>query len=512
MKFYTTTLMALVVGLFGLEAVSQTCDDCRYISPVFDSVTVSTVHFGQGENIEGDLQELYMDIYEPYGDTATNRPVVMFAFGGGFVQGSKDDWYVVEVCKHFTRAGYVCAAMDYRVGIDYLEIAQGQHARIFFRPMQDFRAAVQYMKADFTELGNNYRIDTNRIFAGGASAGAITALMMMYCDTVSEMEEMYIAGDPLDDLGGFNSTTGFYPNYSWNCMAVVNVAGALIDAEWIEPGDVPVISAHGDQDDIVPYGYGQFGGITLGVFNLEGSYVVDSIARERGVCSYLYTMEGKNHPSEDLGLPYIYGVVYRMMLRMYPLLENRSFCCSLDAEVAEGDTLYFNENTPPVTLNASVTGDNGNAQIRWCEIPCVNGSDAWDLTVQPDTNLEFVTVMAYEGQCSSADLMVLADSSALEPPKPESIYELENQVEMNIYPMPNDGEFTVVANLDKYAGQDILVEMYSIEGRKVLSKAYRTGSVLNLKVDGSRLSRGTYSIFLRTQEGLISTEKVVISR
>lgn len=506
-KFYIAVIALLFVSFSGL---SQTCDDCRYISPLFDSVTVSTVHFGEAEDIDGNIQQLYMDIYEPFGDTLTDRPVVMFAFGGGFVQGSKDDWYVVEVCKHFTRAGYVCAAMDYRIGIDYLEIAVGQHARIFFRPMQDYRAAVQYLKADYSELGNNFNIDTNRIFAGGASAGAITALMMNHCDSVSEMEEMYISGDPLDELGGFNSTSGFYPNYSWRTMATVNVAGALIDANWIDVGDVPIVSAHGDQDDIVPYDSGPFGGITLGVFNLEGSYVVDSIARAKGVCSYLYTMEGKNHPSEDLGLPYIYGVVYRMMLRMYPLLEGRSFCCALDAEVAEGDTLYFNENTAPVTLNAAVTGDNGNAQIKWCEIPCVNGSDAWSLTVYPDTNLDFVTVMAYEGQCSSADLMVLADSSAFMPPEPESVYELGGKIAMTIYPSPSNGQFTVTADLDKYAGQEILIEMYSVEGRKVLSKAYRSGSKLNLRVDGSQLSEGAYSVLVRTKEGLLSAGKVVI--
>src|ERR1041385_1992453 len=144
--------------LFFASAISaQQCSDCRYVSPIFDSVTKETVHFGEAVTIHGDTQQLYMDIYQPYGDTALSRPLVMFAFGGGFVQGSKDDWYVYDVCRHFSKAGYVCAAMDYRLGIDYAEIFTLQYMRIFFRPMQDYRGAVQYMKWDFAENGNNYR-------------------------------------------------------------------------------------------------------------------------------------------------------------------------------------------------------------------------------------------------------------------------------------------------------------------------------------------------------------------
>jgi hypothetical protein len=51
--------------------------------------------------------------------------------------------------------------------------------------MQDMRAAVQYLKADFAELGNNYNIDTSRILIGGASSGAMTSMMTAYCDKES---------------------------------------------------------------------------------------------------------------------------------------------------------------------------------------------------------------------------------------------------------------------------------------------------------------------------------------
>ncbi len=141
-------LPLFLAGVLFNFSQAQDCTDCRYISPVFDSVTVETVQFGEGINIDGVNQQLFMDVYQPYGDTMTNRPVLIFAFGGGFVQGSREDWYVKEVCNHFAKAGYVAVANDYRIGIDPAEIIALQHMRIFFRPMQDMRGTVQYLKAD----------------------------------------------------------------------------------------------------------------------------------------------------------------------------------------------------------------------------------------------------------------------------------------------------------------------------------------------------------------------------
>src|ERR1041385_1366467 len=95
--FFSSFVLLQISGVQG-----QTCSECRYISPVFDSITIETVHFGRGVNSDGDTQELYMDIYQPFGDTFSKRPVVIFAFGGGFVTGSRDTWHAVEVCKNFT--------------------------------------------------------------------------------------------------------------------------------------------------------------------------------------------------------------------------------------------------------------------------------------------------------------------------------------------------------------------------------------------------------------------------
>lgn len=509
MKRIFPLLSVLAISLFCTSTTfSQQCSDCRYIAPIFDSITIQTVHFGSAVKINGDTQQLYMDIYEPFGDTATNRPVVMFAFGGGFVQGSKNDWYVKEVCRHYTKAGYVCAAMDYRVGINYLEIIQLQHMRIFFRPMQDYRGSVQYLKWDYAENGNNFRIDTNLIFAGGASAGAITALMMQYCDKPTEMAEMGNIS-ALDALGGFYSTSGFHQNYSWNCAATVNVAGALINANWIEPGDAPIMSAHGDADQVVPYSYGPLGGGALGnIFDLQGSYVVDSIARMKGVCSYLYTMEGRDHPSESMGIEYFYSIVYRIMLRMQAVRNNQSFCCPLKVDITPGDTLFYGIGTPPTELTAVVTNDNGNSSLHWCTMPCQLSSTTATITVTPDSTLKYVAATVSEGGCLSGDLYFIFDSLFI----PSAINTVD-EILFSIYPQPSSDLIHVTADLSKHKSKTVALVLTNVVGQQVYQQTF---DVLNteaqLVIDTKGLPSGSYLLSVVLDESKVASKRVTLLR
>jgi len=516
MKQCALWLCAVAFLLHGNTLFAQSCSDCRYVSPVFDSVTVTTVKFGQGERANGAMQELYMDIYEPYGDTATNRPVAVFAFGGAFVTGSRDDWYVVLVCEHLAKAGYVVASIDYRIYDDFgelaAEVAEGllsgvpYHMRIFFRPMQDMRAAVQYMKADYAELGNNYRIDTSRILLGGASSGAITALMVAYCDKESELAELGGGNiSPITALGGFNSTTGLYPNYNWNSLAVFQVSGAILNPAWIEPGNIPVISAHGDADDVVPYKAGAFAGLTFGFFNMYGSYLVDSAARANDVCSYLYTMEGKNHPSEDFGIEYIKSVVYRLMLRMHAVVNGRSFCCPLNVSVTADDTIRYNPAGQEFTVSANITNDNGNAQVQWCSIPCSVNSLAPGITLQPDTGLHYLSALCYENNCQSVALEMLKIDSSLVNVSPLTV----QPATFTIYPLP--AAETVVLNLSNCKAGEKRLDILDIAGRVVLSETI-SGQANREVVSVKSLSQGSYFANLISNTENFQPQKLLIAK
>ncbi|MEL6634462.1 MAG: esterase, partial [Bacteroidota bacterium] len=75
--------------LLYMHAQDQSaCTGDRYRLEIFAS-TDSTLAIKYGENVTigGNAQELFMDIYEPTGDTVTERPLIIFAFGGSFISG-----------------------------------------------------------------------------------------------------------------------------------------------------------------------------------------------------------------------------------------------------------------------------------------------------------------------------------------------------------------------------------------------------------------------------------------
>ena len=79
MKKITYTVALLLCSNFLLAQ----CDG-RYQTEIFDQVDVSTVTYS-------DIHNLSMDIYQPVGDDVTNRPLIVFAHGGTFITGSKDN-------------------------------------------------------------------------------------------------------------------------------------------------------------------------------------------------------------------------------------------------------------------------------------------------------------------------------------------------------------------------------------------------------------------------------------
>ena len=218
---------AALVLLSAFPAWSQEeCDGYRYrYTGAFDGVVVdANLLYGEHINIDFVPQDLLLDIYSPQGDALDNRPLVLMAHGGFFVGGSKADPSVVSLCEDLAQMGYVTASFGYRLGIDNFFDLQTSFIESVWRAVHDSRAAVRYFRKSAT-LGNPFRIDTNRIYLGGVSAGGFIALHHAYVDEQSEIPS---AIDPSETglgggLEGLSGNTG----YSSEVHGVVNIAGAL---------------------------------------------------------------------------------------------------------------------------------------------------------------------------------------------------------------------------------------------------------------------------------------------
>ena len=266
----------------------------RFDQEVFSTVTKTTdITYGANTDYQGVNVILKMDIYQPTGDVLPMRPLIIFAHGGSFIGGDKSNQDQVDLCNHFAKRGYVCATINYRLGFAF-PINAATATDAVFRAVQDMKAVVRYFRED-AATANNYKIDPNIIIAGGTSAGAFTALHLAYLNTYAELPasvDTAIIGDLEGNSGN--------PGYPSNVVAVINLCGALGHANWVTPGDPPLVSMHGTVDGTVPYATAMLSltlvpPFAIPIMVVDGSYSIHNYINTFNHPSEMYTWFGQGH-------------------------------------------------------------------------------------------------------------------------------------------------------------------------------------------------------------------------
>ena len=286
----------LLITFITFVFCQSECENGRYLEEIYDVDIQYQIQYGQNVNqtILGSqvTENLYMDIYSPENDDFENRPLIFFLFGGSFVGGSKSSSDIVALCTKYAKRGYVAVAIDYRLSQHLLFFnANEENAyKAVMKAIHDLKAAIRYFNMN-DELYDDYKIDVNRIYAGGYSAGAITAINAAYLNEYDEIPSFLY--DDYDELGGLEGLSG-NPGYSSDFYGIVNLSGAVGDQSWIIENDIPIVSMHGDQDDTVPYDDNL---VTLFGLNVEvdGSYVIHQRMMELGNYSDLHTYVNQGH-------------------------------------------------------------------------------------------------------------------------------------------------------------------------------------------------------------------------
>lgn len=199
-----------------------------------------------------DTNHLLMDVYYPQKQN-DEHACIIFAFGGGFVNGSRDDGQVKSVKDYYTQKGYVVIAIDYRLGLrdtKKFSIASGVKK---FQNAIDMAASDLLSSVDFI-LNNllvtdEFIINPDNIILMGSSAGAITILQSDYaiCNRLP-----YASMIPLDFhfAGVMPFSGGIFSNKG------------KVKYKYCSPA--PTLFYHGTVDKLVPYNKIQF--MNLGFF------------------------------------------------------------------------------------------------------------------------------------------------------------------------------------------------------------------------------------------------------
>lgn len=205
------------------------------------------------------------------------RPVVLFAFGGGFKGGARYSPTYLPYFNFLVRNGFVVVSTDYRTGLKNVDKSKMASLAGFSEALQQ---AIGMAVEDFYDAtafvirqSKEWKTDPGRIVACGSSAGAVTVLQAEY------------------EICNHSALAARLP-VGFNYAGVISFAGAICAEgrpRWKEL-PCPVMLFHGDADRLVP-----FNKAVWGEMGLWGSGFISSQLKEKGVPYYFYLAEGAGH-------------------------------------------------------------------------------------------------------------------------------------------------------------------------------------------------------------------------
>lgn len=192
--------------------------------------------------VQRDTCDLFMDVYDPAEGSETSafgigKPTIIFMFGGGFIQGTRDDADYLKWFRMMTENGYRIISIDYRLGLkgsDKVGIAQVNVLdKAIHLAVEDLFSATTFIIDNAEQLG----VDPGNIVISGSSAGAISVMQAEYeIANRTEWASVLPAG--------------------FNYAGVMSFSGAILSREGkvdFKDDPCPTLMLHGTSDKLVPY-------------------------------------------------------------------------------------------------------------------------------------------------------------------------------------------------------------------------------------------------------------------
>jgi predicted esterase len=199
------------------EGASNAADVGLYREHRYNVNVTNGIAYRTTTDYHGQPVTLTLDTYVP-SNPQTKRPAVIFLHEGGFTSGNKSS--LANYARDFATRGYVSISIDYRLRPDMQWFDMAQRPLAARDAYDDAIAAIAWVRAHSDELG----VDPTLVFAGGYSAGAVTA--------------MELADPP----------PGAAPGLVAGAFAIAGYSTGAAQA-----GGSPVLDFHGTTDGLVPY-------------------------------------------------------------------------------------------------------------------------------------------------------------------------------------------------------------------------------------------------------------------
>lgn len=192
--------------------------------------------------VQRDTCDLFMDVYDPAEGSETSafgigKPTIIFMFGGGFIQGTRDDADYLKWFRMMTENGYRIISIDYRLGLkgsDKVGVAQVNVLdKAIHLAVEDLFSATTFIIDNAEQLG----VDPGNIVISGSSAGAISVMQAEY------------------EIANRTEWASVLPS-GFNYAGVMSFSGAILSREGkvdFKDDPCPTLMLHGTADKLVPY-------------------------------------------------------------------------------------------------------------------------------------------------------------------------------------------------------------------------------------------------------------------
>jgi predicted peptidase len=243
-----------------------------YMAQLANAQKMQTITYFQNDTLK-----LELDLFLPETDKKT--PMFLYVHGGGFSGGERQ--YGHSICKFLAKNGYASATISYTLYMKNKKFScdgvLSEKIRAFQHGVSDLWLATSF----FLENKEKYKIDTDKIFIGGTSAGGETVLHATFWD--------------LKTMGMYK--TALPENFRY--AGLVSGAGAIMDLNLITAQNkIPMLLFHGNGDLTVPYGTAAHHYCKTnasGWLMLFGSYSIYERLMEMNGNVSLYTYCGGGH-------------------------------------------------------------------------------------------------------------------------------------------------------------------------------------------------------------------------
>ncbi len=244
----TSAVATLTVAQAGTNSAVNPAD---YINPRFANVIVTSgVKFADVFNYKGVPTSLFLDVYEPTGDTNTSRPAIVWVHGGGFRTGSsRTQSYIVTYATEFARRGYACFAIDYRLRSGSDMPTQADELPAEQDGAADCNTAFHWVRTNAA----TYAVNTNWLFVGGGSAGGRIANVF----SLHEGPDSNVCASCTS--ASLSNGVNTVPPVAWNRSGLIASASLWGAPEpvmrWysLQSNDTPTVIIHGTADTTIPY-------------------------------------------------------------------------------------------------------------------------------------------------------------------------------------------------------------------------------------------------------------------